>query len=56
VWSDRPAFTRRGGALLAAARALQDASRSGDIARIRTAFPAVGQACRACHDDFREPE
>lgn len=56
VWSDRATFTRRGGALLAAARDLQAAARSGDIARIRAAFPAVGHACGACHDDFRAPE
>ncbi len=33
---------------------LQAQAETGDQARIRTAFGAVGQACKACHDKYRQ--
>lgn len=56
IWSDRAAFTRAGAGLVVAARNLQAAARSGDVAAIRAAAPAVGRACSGCHEDFRAPE
>ena len=56
IWSDRAGFERAGARLLVAARALDRAARSGDIAAIRAALPALRQACSACHDDYRAPE
>ena len=33
---------------------LQAQAETGDQTRIRTAFGAVGQACKACHDKYRQ--
>jgi cytochrome c556 len=56
IWSDAAGFHRAGAELLVAARALEAAAQSGDIARIRAAAPQVAHACSACHDDYRAPE
>lgn len=56
IWSDRPGFERAGARLLVAARVVNRAARSGDIAALRAAMPALRQACSACHDDYRAPE
>lgn len=56
IWSDRAGFERAGARLLVAARAVNQAARSGDVAAIRAAMPALTRACSACHDDYRAPE
>jgi cytochrome c556 len=56
IWSDRGGFERAGAALLVAARALNRAAQSGDVAAVRAAMPALTRACSACHDDYRAPE
>jgi len=56
IWSDGQNFHRAGATLLVAARALDSAARSGDIAAIRAAVPQVARACSNCHDTFRAPE
>jgi cytochrome c556 len=33
--------------------ALNAAARGGDVKAIQAAFGAVGQSCKACHDDYR---
>ncbi|HTU13497.1 MAG TPA: cytochrome c [Allosphingosinicella sp.] len=55
IWSDGAGFQRAGANFVVAARALNRAAASGDIARIRAAFPAVGRTCGACHDGYRAP-
>lgn len=54
VWSDNAKF-------VAAATKMQDemaklnaATKSGNLDQIKAAFGPVGQACKACHDDFRK--
>lgn len=56
IWTNNHGFHRAGADLLVAARALEAAVQSGDIARIRAATPPVAHACSACHDDYRAPE
>lgn len=56
IWSNHAAFTRAGAGLVVAARNLDAAARSGDVAAIRAAVPGVARACSNCHDDFRAPE
>jgi len=56
IWSDRAGFRRAGALLLVAARNLDAAARSGDIARIRAAAPQVSHACSNCHDSYRAEE
>jgi cytochrome c556 len=56
IWSNPQGFLQAGAAFVVAARALNDAARSGDLARIRAALPAVQRSCGGCHDTFRAPE
>ena len=56
IWSNAAGFRQAGATFVVAARALNDAARSGDLAQVRTAFPAVQRACGGCHDNFRAPE
>lgn len=55
IWSDPDGFRRAGAGLLLASRSLSAAVRSGDIAAVRAAAPALGRACAACHDVYRAP-
>lgn len=56
IWSDPAGFRRAGATFVVAARALNAAAQSGDVARIRAALPGVTHACSNCHDTFRAPE
>lgn len=54
VWTDNAKF-------VAAATKMQDemaklnaAAKTGNLDQIKAAFGPVGQACKACHDDFRK--
>ena len=49
----KPEFVRGFTVLGDAGMKLQTALASGDEAAIKAAIPAVGKACKACHDDFR---
>jgi cytochrome c556 len=33
---------------------LNSVAKSGNLDQIKAAFGPVGQACKACHDDFRK--
>ena len=55
VWSDRAGFD-------AAAKKMQDevvklaaAAHSNNLDAMKAAFGAAGGACKACHDDYRNP-
>ena len=55
VWSDRAGFD-------AAAKKMQDevvklaaAARSNNLDAMKAAFGSAGGACKACHDDYRNP-
>lgn len=55
IWSDRAKFD-------AGAKSLQDemaklvaASKANNLDALKAAFGPVGQSCKACHDDFRNP-
>ena len=56
IWSNHHGFVQAGARLLVAARELNGAAVAGDLARLRTALPAVQRACSGCHDSFRAPE
>lgn len=53
IWSDQEKFQAASEKMQAEVQKLSAASRTGDLAQIRTAFGAVGQSCKACHDNFR---
>ncbi len=56
IWTDPHGFRRAGAALLLASGGLSAAARRGDMAAIRTAVPALANACGGCHEDYRGPE
>ncbi len=56
IWSNPGGFRNAGAAFVVAARALNSAAQSGDIAQVRAALPGVAHACAGCHDTFRAPE
>lgn len=56
IWADQATFVKLHNDMLGAARALQAATVSGDVAAMTSARTALGGACKACHDKFRESE
>jgi cytochrome c556 len=55
IWSDRAKFDE-------ASRKMQDevakmvtAARTNNLDNLKSAFGAVGQACKACHEEYRNP-
>lgn len=53
IWTDRAGFEADAQALHDAALTLQTAAAAGDMAAVQAAFGTVGQACGACHTDYR---
>jgi cytochrome c556 len=53
VWTNNGKFIELSKRLEAETQKLSAASKSGDLAQVKTAFGSVAQACKACHDDFR---
>jgi len=54
VWSDNAKFKSAAEKLQLATIDLNKAAQSGDLDSIKKAFGATGQACKACHDDFKK--
>jgi cytochrome c556 len=53
IWTDQADFQKHMQDLLDKTAALQVAAKSGDLAGIKTAANAAGEACKNCHDEFR---
>lgn len=53
IWTEQPDFQQHVQTLIDKTAALQMAADSGDVAGIRTAANAAGEACKDCHDKFR---
>ncbi|WP_448581363.1 c-type cytochrome [Thermaurantiacus sp.] len=53
IWTNRAGFAEAANRHIAAVKALEAATQSGDLERIRAATQAVGPTCKACHDSFR---
>jgi cytochrome c556 len=53
IWTDAAGFEAAGGASYTAMQALKA---STDEASFKAAFPAVGAACKGCHDKYRRPK
>lgn len=56
IWTDPEAFRQRADSFSAEAARFNRAAQGGDLAAIRAAVPALGKACKDCHDRFRGPE
>lgn len=56
IWKDFDEFERLAGNVKEKADALNVAAMGEDFADIQAAFLDVGQACKDCHDKFREED
>lgn len=56
VWSDAATFRERAQAFEAESARFNQIAQAGDVEAIRAAMPALGNACKNCHDRFRAPE
>lgn len=54
VWTEMDKFSAGFDTMHSSATALVEASRSGDLDKIRPAFGEVAKSCKGCHDNFRE--
>src|SRR5579859_2987170 len=53
IWTNSADFKAKADDLVKAANALADAAKSGDKGTTLKAAAAVGKACGACHDNYR---
>lgn len=53
IWQQAGQFNGRAGQFVNAANGLQRAAASGNLNQVKAAFPAVGGACKGCHDTFK---
>jgi cytochrome c556 len=53
IWKTPQDFATKLAGWQQAAAAIDAAAKSGDAARIQTAFGDLGKSCKACHDDYR---
>lgn len=56
IWSDPEGFRAAHDRMAQAAARFDAAARSGDVAAMRAALPALGSSCKNCHDEYRGPE
>jgi cytochrome c556 len=54
IWRQAPLFKQRAAGLAGAAHQISAAAASGNIEATRAAAGHLGDACKACHDTFRE--
>jgi cytochrome c556 len=54
IWNKKPDFQKKANDLQSAATELETAAKKGDRTAILDAAGKVGNACKACHDDYRE--
>ncbi len=53
IWSDPAGFQKAAVALSNAGATLAAAAKAGDATAVAAAFKGVGEACGACHKDYR---
>lgn len=53
IWAKPADFGKAADRLTGAAQGFQIAAKSGDLAKIKAAFPGVGGSCKGCHDAFK---
>ncbi|MEO6079553.1 MAG: cytochrome c [Steroidobacteraceae bacterium] len=53
IWNSQPDFKAKAEALSKAAAGVVEAAKSNDKATVQAAFTKMGQACGACHDNYR---
>lgn len=55
IWSERAKFDAAAKKLQDEMVKLQAAAKGNNLDTLKAAFGPVGQACKGCHDDFRNP-
>ncbi len=53
IWTDQAGFQKDAMALSAAGEKLATAAKAGDETAVAAAFKEIGEACGACHKDYR---
>jgi cytochrome c556 len=53
IWTDRAGFQKDAEALSAAGEKLATAAKAGDETAVLAAYKEIGDACGACHKDYR---
>ena len=53
IWSDAAGFQKAAMTLSQAGEGLAIAAKAGDATAVAAAFKAIGEACGACHKDYR---
>ena len=56
IWAKWSEFTKHPANVTKAAQELAAAAKAGDVASIDVKFKALGEACKACHTNFRAPK
>ena len=54
IWQQLPLFKQRAAGLAGAAHGLAASAGTGNFAAMQAAANKVGEACKACHDTFRQ--
>ncbi len=54
IWHNPGEFAAKQREFQAAARALERAAGTGNVAAIKASHAALGQTCKGCHDQYRE--
>ncbi len=53
IWTETPEFDKAAMRLSTAATTLATAAKAGDVTAVEADFKSVGEACGACHKEFR---
>ena len=56
IWQKPDEFKKDAADFATAAHALNAAAQSGDVAAVKDAAGKIGEACKACHQTFREKD
>ena len=54
IWTEQAKFTAGAEKMQAEVAKLNVAAKTGNLDAVKTAFGAVGQSCKACHDVYRK--
>ena len=54
IWTEQAKFKEGADRLQAETAKLNAAAKTGNLDAVKTAFGAVGQSCKACHDAYRK--
>lgn len=56
IWTEQAKFKEGADRMQNEVAKLTAATKTGNLDAIKTAFGAVGQSCKACHDDFQQKQ